>query len=130
MAGEFYHSPAVAHSVPEAYFEKTFEELMHSDVYADCFVAEESGILQGYALIAKTFSQEAGGLCVWIEEMYVFPDARGKGIGTLLFDRIHQEYPRAARFRLEVEEDNVSAIRLYQRLGYEFLEYRQMVRDR
>ena len=37
--------------------------------------------MAGYALLAKTFSQEAGGLVVWLDEMYVRPAYRSKGLG-------------------------------------------------
>ena len=40
------------------------------------------------------------------------------------------EYPAARRFRLEVTQANQEAVRLYQRAGYEFLHYDQMVLDK
>lgn len=131
MAKSFYNSEAVLHPVPEKYFQKTFDELMSSNTYAECFVNEDdsSGKINSYALLAKTFSQEAGGLCVWIEEIYVLPEARGNGIGTKLFEHIFNVYKDSARFRLEVEPDNYSAIRLYERLGFECLGYSQMKKE-
>ena len=35
----------------------------------------------------------------------------------------------AARYRLEIEPDNVRAEKLYRRMGFEELPYKQMVRD-
>ena len=37
--------------------------------------------------------------------------------------------PQVTRLRLEVEEENVRAIALYKRCGYEVLKYVQMVKD-
>jgi ribosomal protein S18 acetylase RimI-like enzyme len=42
---------------------------------------------------------------------------------------IEREYPSAKRFRLEVSKDNTRAVGLYRSLGYEVLEYVQMVKD-
>ena len=82
----------------------------------------------GYAQIARTYSQEAGGPVVWIEELYVKPGYRGRGIGNAFFDLLEKTYPDAARFRLEVEEENEGAVRLYERRGYRFIPYRQMIK--
>ena len=60
LAREFYHSPAVMHPVPDSYFERTFDEMMRSDVYADGFLLEdEDGTCMGYALTARAFLRNA-----------------------------------------------------------------------
>lgn len=130
MVADFYSSPAVCHPVPASCFEKTFSELMASDVYAECFVYEKNREISGYALVAKTYSQEAGGLCIWIEELYTSPNARGQGIATQLLQFLQNEYITAARFRLEVTPENEGAVALYQRLGFSFLGYSQMIKER
>lgn len=53
----------------------------------------------------------------------------GLRAGKPLFRFIEEMYEgTAARLRLEVEPDNEAAIRLYTRLGYEDLPYRQMIK--
>ena len=64
MAREFYHSDAVLHPIPDEYFVRTVEEALRTDAYAEIFLFECDGETAGYGLIAKTFSQEAGGY-VW-----------------------------------------------------------------
>lgn len=128
MAREFYSTDAVWHSVPTAYFEKTFAEMMRSDVYAEGFVFELDGTVAGYALLAKTFSQEAGGLVVWIEEIYVKPQFRGKGLGGEFFKFLEKERP-AARYRLEIEPENERAVALYRKNGFEMMPYGQMCKE-
>ena len=131
LAREFYHSPAVMHPVPDSYFERTFDEMMRSDVYADGFLLEdEDGTCMGYALTAKSFSQECGGQCVWVEELYVLPAYQGKGMGSRVFELLNAYYPDCCRFRLEVEPENEGAARLYRRLGYDALGYDQYVLER
>lgn len=131
LAKEFYSSEAVLHPVEEWHFEQTFDEMMRSDDYVDGFLLEEEGEVTGYVLIAKTFSQEAGGMVAWIEEIYVRPEYQGKGIGKRFFEEYENSLPNTyQRLRLEIEPDNEKAIRLYQKLGYKHLAYQQMVKDR
>lgn len=80
--------------------------------------------------MSLTYSNEAGGLVVWLEELYIRDFARGFGLGTELIGYIENQYrDRAVRFRLEVEEENHAAVRLYRRKGYTSLPYAQMVKE-
>ena len=101
---------------------------MRSDVYAECFIIEYEGAAAGFGLISKTFSQESGGLVVWIEELYIRQQFRSKGLGREFFEFLEKNRP-ASRYRLEIEPDNVRARALYERLGFEQLDYMQMVKD-
>ena len=122
MCREFYSGDAVLHPVPEDYFERTFDTLMKSDTYASAYIIEEAGEKAGYALLAKTWSQEAGGIVIWIEELYIRPEFRGYGLGTKFLSSVRKEFP-SARLRLEVEPENTGAVALYKRLGFTPLEY-------
>ncbi|MDO4270814.1 MAG: GNAT family N-acetyltransferase [Eubacteriales bacterium] len=130
MVGEFYALPAVAHPIPPAHAERTFALLLGDTPYARCFIAaDERDIPHAYCLCAVTWSNEAGGLCVWIEEIYVEDSLRGQGVGQKLIAAVQAAYPNAARFRLEVTDKNPRAAALYRGLGFEGLPYRQMVMD-
>ena len=70
-------------------------------------------------------------MAAWIEELYVDSDFRGLGIGSRFFDFLKDEFKgKIKRLRLEVGDENEGAKKLYERLGFEFLDYRQMVIDR
>ena len=43
MAHEFYHSPAVLHPIPDAYFERIFDEYLRNDTYVGCYILEYEG---------------------------------------------------------------------------------------
>jgi len=129
LTGEFYSSPAVDHTIPEKFRENCFDALMSGTPFADAVILEYEGKTAGYALLAITFSQEAGGIAVWIEEAYIREEFRGKGLGHEIFGWVEKKYPAASRYRLEVEDDNVRAIKLYESLGYKKLNYGQMVKD-
>ena len=53
-----------------------------------------------------------------------------RSLGTEALEWFRKEYESARRLRLEVNRENEGAIRLYQRKGYHFLEYLQMVEER
>ena len=126
----FYRSSACDHAIPPQNAERTFELLLHGTPYADCLIAEDDdGAPCAYLLLALTWSNEAGGLCVWLEEIMVDDERRGKGIGSRLIAAVHEKYNTAARYRLEVTESNVRASALYHMLGFEDLEYRQLILD-
>lgn len=128
LASAFYQSDAVLHPVPMQNIENTFAELMKRDTYAECWLCEEAGEAVGFLLVAKTFSQESGGMVTWIEELFLKPEYRGGGRGTEMVHFIETQFP-ASRFRLEAEPDNDKAIRLYKRLGYKELPYVQYVKE-
>ena len=126
---KFYHTDAVNAPVPTKNYEVTFNEMMRSDQYVKGYIFFFFCSPCGFALLSKTFSQEAGGLSVTIEEIYIEPEFRGKGLGTSFFEFLKREIP-AMRFRIEVEDDNDGAKRLYERMGFELLPYLQMVIDK
>lgn len=130
LAAAFYaDSDAVDHTVPVHHAARTFDALMNGTPFADAFLAEEGGKPLGFALLALTWSNEAGGLTVWIEELLTLPEARGRGVGRALMDKIRKTQPNANRFRLEVTRGNARAIGLYESLGYKVLPYDQMILD-
>lgn len=128
MSREFYSSDAVLHAVDPSFHEKAFAELLRSGTYLTCFVFECGDHVAGYALLSKMFSREAGGMVVWIEEIYVRSAFRGRGVGGAFFAWLRANVP-AIRYRLEVEPSNERAQRLYRRLGFSELPYVQMVLD-
>ena len=130
MVKSFYNSEAVCHEIPLSHIEAAFDEMMRSDVYMEGFMLESDGKTAGYANIAKTFSCEGGGLTVWVEEIFILPQFRCRGLGRELFAFLEQHYGSSlARMRLEVIDENERAAKLYKSLGFEWLEYRQLVKE-
>ena len=130
LTEKFYQSDAVSHNIPLENRLNTWDEIIRSDEYADCYFVIKDGDVAGYMLLAYTFSQEAGGKTAWIEEIYILPEFRSMGLGNELFDFIKAEIePDCARLRLEVEADNIRAKKLYKSLGFKQLEYEQMIRE-
>lgn len=130
LADEFYHTDGVLHPVPMANLCRTFEAILAENPYVSAFMIEKDGRAAGYGQLSFTWSTEAGGMVVWLEELYIRPAFQGQGLGSEYFHYVMEHYKdKAARFRLEVEPGNEGAIRLYKKLGYEDFPYIQMIRE-
>ncbi len=88
-----------------------------SDVAA--WIAEEDGRMAGFAVVE--WAQRKSGVTAYIQTIEVAPEARGRGVGRQLLERI-EDSARAAGaglIWLHVEAANEGAIRLYERQGYD-----------
>ena len=117
---EFYNSSAVDKPVPREHFEQCFDEMMRSDVYVQGYMLVCDGNNVGYCVTMKTYSVEAGGITIWIDELFVLEEYRSKGLGRELFKYIEENGDKKLRrIRLEVELENGRAISLYKKMGFE-----------
>ena len=117
---EFYNSSAVDKPVPREHFEQGIDEMMRSDVYVQGYMLVCDGNNVGYCVTMKTYSVEAGGITIWIDELFVLEEYRSKGLGRELFKYIEENGDKKLRrIRLEVELENGRAISLYKKMGFE-----------
>lgn len=117
---EFYNSSAVDKPVPREHFEQGFDEMMRSDVYVQGYMLVCDGNNVGYCVTMKTYSVEAGGITIWIDELFVLEEYHSKGLGRELFKYIEENGDKKLRrIRLEVELENGRAISLYKKMGFE-----------
>lgn len=127
MMRVFYASPAVLSNGSEEIFLADVDACVSDSPYLEGYVFFDGERIIGYAMAAKSFSTEFGKPCVWVEDLYIMEEYRGMGIGGQFFEFIHGKYPNAV-FRLEVEEENERAKRLYEKCGYSVLPYVEMKR--
>lgn len=81
--------------------------------------ADPSAVI-GYAILVFCWNTEFGGRFVIIDDLYIRPEFRSKGIGAGFFDFLTEEYGgKAAALALEASPGNKDAIRLYERYGFE-----------
>ena len=125
MMRVFYSSPAVLSNGSEEIFANDIDNCIGECPYLEGFVFEKEDEILGYAMIAKSFSTEFGKPCIWIEDLYLKEESRGRGIGSAFFKFIEEKYPDHL-FRLEAEEENEGAICLYKKCGFEILPYLEM----
>jgi ribosomal protein S18 acetylase RimI-like enzyme len=121
----FYDSPAVIVKTPDDLLEKDLLDAVGDCPYLDGYVMVVEDKIIGYSLVASSYSTEYGGLCIFIEDLYVDKNYRHKGYGSKMLEYIHEKYP-AVRFKLEAEEDNEKALSLYRKMGYKVSGYKLM----
>lgn len=80
------------------------------------FVAEENGIILGFALYYIRYSTWKG-QAMYLEDILVTEQARGKGIGKMLFDKLIEEAKEKNfnRITWQVLEWNEPAINFYKK---------------
>ena len=130
MMRVFYDSPAVIHAAPDEILRQDVKDCVGDCPYIEGYIFEENDRILGYSMVAKSYSTEYGGICVWVEDLYMKEEARGLGIGTAFFSFLDEKYKdQAVRFRLEVEEENERAVAVYKKAGYHPLPYMQMTNE-
>lgn len=125
MMRVFYTSPAVLSNGSEEIFNRDIDNCVGDCPYVEGYIFQDGEEVQGYAMLAKSFSTEFGKPCIWIEDLYMKEKYRGIGLGSLFFAFIEEKYPDVI-FRLEVEEENERAVKVYKKCGYKNLPYSEM----
>jgi GNAT superfamily N-acetyltransferase len=87
--------------------------------YAEVVIAEDGGTPVGFALFFHTFSTFLGQPGIYLEDLFVIPSARGKGVGRALLAHLAQLAVARGCGRVEwaVLDWNRPAIGFYERLG-------------
>jgi GNAT superfamily N-acetyltransferase len=95
------------------------EALFASPPAAEALIAERDGAPIGMALFFHNFSTWTGWRGLYLEDLYVTPEARGSGAGTALLKRLAliAKERGCARFEWSVLTWNTPAIEFYRSLG-------------
>ena len=128
MAEDFYGSDAVSHQIPKENFEKAFEAAINNNPFIRLYIIEFNGVKAGYAAIAVTFTTEGGGNTLWLDELYIKSEYRGKGLGRKLIAFLKED-KNVKRIRLEITPENIRAKKLYLSEGFVPCEYSQLIYD-
>lgn len=86
---------------------------------AAAHVAEVDGTVAGMAIWYRTFSTWTGRHGIWLEDLFVLPDHRRRGLGRALLAALagQAEAEGAARLEWAVLDWNEPSIRFYESLG-------------
>ena len=108
----FEKEPDSVHTTPSELLEDGFGE----NPAFKAFVAVEEDIVQGFALTYVNYSTW-NGRCLYLEDLCVTQSCRGKGIGSLLFERVVEEAKnrKVRRMDWQVLEWNEPAIEFYKK---------------
>jgi GNAT superfamily N-acetyltransferase len=90
----------------------------------ECLIAELAGRPVAFALFFHTYSTWRGKRGIWLEDLFVLPEARRAGIGAALLARIAALAleRNCARFEWSVLDWNTPAIDFYRSVGAQVLE--------
>lgn len=127
MMRDFYTSDAVHTNGSEEIFRRNVENCLGDFPYAEGYVFEDDGKVFGYSLLATGYVSEFAKPCIWIEDLYLQPEYRGKGVGRHFFSFLEEQYPGWA-FRLESEPENEPAVHLYRSCGFKDFPYVELIK--
>ena len=106
------------------------EKACFSDAWSEVSVAGTMNSPLGYALIAEEPDREGNDLPLGYLIASVFdgegellriaaaPEARRKGIGSALLERMLADWPEVHIWRLDVRTKNTAAVSLYEKYGF------------
>jgi ribosomal protein S18 acetylase RimI-like enzyme len=102
---------------------RTLAKLREEPNRGRAVICDVEGRTVGYALLISFWSNELGGEVCNIDELFVAPLYRGRGLATSLLgelaDKEQSVWPiRPAALALEVTSQNERARALYERLGF------------
>ena len=126
MSRMFYASGAALRQIDDEKRVKFWAEILKNNA-VNGYILEYGNSVAGYALTVSYPSQEFGGEVLWIDELFVKPEYRGKKLGGEFLD-FAANSAKKVLLRLEVEQDNQRAIALYKAKGFEVLPYIQMIK--
>jgi ribosomal protein S18 acetylase RimI-like enzyme len=97
----------------------TLDRLASEPNRGEALMIEVGSAPVGYAFLIHYWSNEYGGDIVTIDELYVEPALRDRGIGRRFIEYLEENADRdAVGLQLEVAPSNTRAIALYERLGF------------
>ncbi|MFM9936912.1 MAG: N-acetyltransferase family protein [Novosphingobium sp.] len=95
------------------------EKLFGLRPYAEVLIGDLDGVAQGFALFFHNFSTFEGKPGIYLEDLFVRPEARGSGLGKALLAKLAALAVArdCARLEWSVLDWNAPAIGFYQTLG-------------
>lgn len=95
------------------------EKLFGARPYAEVVIGEIDGVAMGFALFFHNFSTFEGRPGIYLEDLFVRPEARGSGLGKALLSHLAMLAVErdCARLEWSVLDWNAPAIGFYQALG-------------
>ncbi|MFV8753672.1 GNAT family N-acetyltransferase [Nannocystaceae bacterium ST9] len=100
--------------------ERALRRLLADESLGLVVVAIDAATLHGYAVLTFGFDLEWGGRDAFVTELWVVPEARGRGLGERLLQAAdsHARAAGVGALHLVVRHENEGARRLYEREGF------------
>jgi ribosomal protein S18 acetylase RimI-like enzyme len=115
---DFYAEEQLAFDAARA--DAALAALVDAPAHGALLLADVDGEVAGYAVLGWCFSLEQGGRHALVDELYLVPGVRGRGLGRALLDAAcaHARAAGAPVARLEVNHHNARAKALYTSMGF------------
>ena len=129
MAALRAEDPFPASAVDENATRVAIEKLLANPALGRAWAIRSGGQPAGYVVLTLGYSIEMGGRTAFVDELYVAPAHRGRGLGrrTLAFVADAARSIGVRSLLLEVSPSNEAARRLYRSAGFVERTYRLMV---
>lgn len=100
--------------------ELTLKQLLAEPRLGAVWVAEDEGRLVGYLIAVRILSVEHSGVMAEIDELFVLPEARSRGVGAGLLEAAESALASAGcvRLQLQLGAANETARAFYEHRGY------------
>lgn len=118
LMAEFYRE--AGYSLNRQLSQQALAELLHSPSLGQVWLLEQDGRVGGYIVLTIGFSMEYGGRDAFVDDLFVLPGFRGRGLGRCGLDALLAECRRrnVRAVHLEVGRTNKRAKKLYSKFGF------------
>lgn len=115
---QFYSEANIALSEHAA--SRAFEVLLDDSRLGQVWMLEEDGHPAGFVVLTVSFSMEYGGLRGFVDDFYVAPQFRRRGLGHAALEEVKRACRRRGVRALLVETgpDNAAALSAYRSVGF------------
>ena len=103
--------------VPESFAWRLREAVKAGEL--EVLAARAEGRVVGVAVLAYRLSISAGGLFASVEDLYVEPDARRRGVGRALLEAVGERCAASGVSYVEAQVEDEEATAFYAAVGYE-----------
>ncbi|MHB8878668.1 MAG: GNAT family N-acetyltransferase [Myxococcaceae bacterium] len=119
MMVEFNQEDGIAWS--PATGEAALRRLLEDEQLGVVGLAESDGATAGYFVLTWGYDLEWNGRDSYLTELYLRPEARGRGLGQVLLRASEEmaQHHGARALHLMVRPENAAAVALYARAGYQ-----------
>ncbi|MBC8586264.1 GNAT family N-acetyltransferase [Youxingia wuxianensis] len=129
LAREYHASGVMDREAPFSHFKNTFREVVKGSPYIQGYFILNEGVPVGYALVCPTYSNEAGGMLITLDELFILPAFRGRGLGSGFMRYYENRYAQgSAMYRVQVVNSDKRSIDYLTKKGYEYLEYFELLK--
>jgi len=119
MAALFYESGVADKIICREILHNTFNQCVNKSPFIRGVFICHDYLICGYALLTFTYSNEYGGLIMFIDELYVKEDFRTKGIASFFLSSIISEYKNDVVYvEVVISKNNRADVNICQKIGF------------